>query len=164
MKPIRARKTMSLKLLALLALTAAATLMPAALASQRSQAGDAGMPAELTKAVNAYRQATIRGDATALSNLVASDYILVNSDSSLQARQSYLDDFELPGFRIDRYLVEQSAHEVWGDTALVRELVHLAWTQEGEQHARGLRIAHLWRKRDGHWQIAYTQLTRVPDR
>ena len=155
----------SLKRLALLALTAAAvSLMPVALASQRSQAGDAGKPAELAEAVTAYRQATVRGDVTTLSNLVAHDYMLVNSDSSLQARQSYLDDFKLPGFKIDRYLVKQSAHEVWGDTALVRELVQLAWTQEGEQHRRELRIAHVWTKRDGHWQIAYTQLTRVPDR
>jgi len=150
--------------LALLALTAAVSMMPVALASQGSQTDDPGIPIELAEAVTAYRQATIRGDIAALSNLVAHDYILVNSDSSLQAKQSYLDDFKLPGFKIDRYVVEQPAQEVWGDTALVRGLLHLAWTQDGEHHRRVLRIAHVWTKRDGRWQIAYTQLTRVPDR
>jgi ketosteroid isomerase-like protein len=106
----------------------------------------------------------MRSDIAALSKLVADDYILVNSDSSLQAKQSYLDDFKLPGFKVHRYVVEESAHAVWGDTALVRGLLHLGWTQDGAQHGRVLRIAHVWTRREGHWQIAYTQLTRVPDR
>jgi ketosteroid isomerase-like protein len=106
----------------------------------------------------------MRSDIAALSELVADDYILVNSDSSLQAKPSYLEDFRLPGFKIGRYIMEEPAHAVWGDTALVRGLLHLAWTQDGTKHTRLLRIAHVWNRRNGRWQLAYTQLTRVPDR
>lgn len=163
--PTRGGNAISPMRLALLALVAAIAMMPATTpASQASQAGDAATPAALAEAVSAYRQATMRSDIATLSDLVADDYILVNSDSSLQAKQSYLDDFKLPGFKIDRYFVEQPAQEVWGDTALYRGLLHLAWTQDGAQHSRVLRIAHVWTRRDGQWQIAYTQLTRVPDR
>lgn len=150
--------------LALLVLVAAVPMAPApSLASPASQAGDDGMPAELAQAVGEYRQATLHSDIATLSNLVTDDYILVNSDSSLQAKRSYLDDFKLPGFRIERYVLEQAAYQVWGDIALTRGLLHLAWTQDGKPHDRVLRIAHVWTRRDGHWRIAYTQLTRVPD-
>jgi ketosteroid isomerase-like protein len=163
--PNRCGYAISLLRLGLLALAAAVSMMPAAtFASQASHNGAAIMPPELAEVLSEYRQATMQSDIAALSKLVADDYILVNSDSSLQAKQSYLDDFKLPGFKIDRYVVEESAQTVWGDTALVRELLHLAWTQDGAQHSRVLRIAHVWTRRDGHWQIAYTQLTRVPDR
>ena len=155
----------SLLHLGLLALTATVSMMPATTsASQAPQPGTAGMPPELAEALSEYRQATMRSDIATLSNLVADDYILVNSDSSLQAKQSYLDDFKLSGFKIDRYVMEASAQTVWGDTALVRGLLHLAWTQDGARHSRVLRIAHVWTRHHGHWQIAYTQLTRVPDR
>jgi len=155
----------SLLRVGLLALLATVSMIPAAtFASQTSHTGAAVMPPELAEAVSEYRQATMRSDIATLSNLVADDYILVNSDSSLQAKQSYLDDFKLPGFKIDRYVVAESAQTVWGDTALVRDLLHLGWTQDGAQHSRVLRIAHVWTRHDGHWQIAYTQLTRVPDR
>lgn len=152
---------------ALLGLAAAVSMMPASiLALQASTSATAmpAMPAELAAAVAEYRRATMRSDIATLSALVADDYILVNSDASLQAKPSYLEDFRLPGFTIDRYVVEAPAHAVWGDTALVRGLLHLAWTQDGARHARVLRIAHVWNRRDGHWRLAYTQLTRVPDR
>ena len=149
---------------ALLGLAATVSMMPAAVFASQAPNGSAAMPAELAAAVAEYRRATMRSDIAALSELVADDYILVNSDSSLQAKTSYLQDFRLPGFRVERYAMEEPAHAVWGDTALVRGLLHLAWTQDGTKHARVLRIAHVWNRRDGRWRLAYTQLTRVPDR
>jgi ketosteroid isomerase-like protein len=163
--PTRDKNVTRLMRLALLVLATAVPMMSvASLASQPSQSSDAGTPTELAEAVSAYRQATMRGDIATLSDLVADDYVLINSDSSLQAKPSYLADFKLPGFKVDRYVVEQPVYKVWGDTALVRGLLHLGWTQDGKQNSRVLRIAHVWTWRDGHWQIAYTQLTRVPDR
>lgn len=149
---------------AFLVQAAVVSMTPGAAFASQASTGIAAMPAELAAAVAEYRWATMRGDIAALSSLVADDYILVNSDSSLQAKPSYLADFRLPGFKIERYAMEQPAHAVWGDTALVRGLLHLEWTQDGSQHTRVLRIAHVWRKGDGRWRLAYTQLTRVPDR
>ena len=143
---------------------AMASITPMAAFASQASTGIVPLPAELAANVAEYRQATMRGDIAALSALVADDYILVNSDSSLQAKASYLADFKLPGFKIERYVIEQPAHAVWGDTALMRGLLHLGWTQDGSQHTRLLRIAHVWRKCDGRWRLTYTQLTRVPDR
>ena len=161
--PSKGGNTTSATRRALLGLAAAVSMMPAAVLASQASTG-AAMPAELAAAVAEYRRATMDSDIAVLSALVADDFILVNSDSSLQAKPSYLADFRLPGFKIDRYVMEQPAHAVWGDTALVRGLLHLAWTQGGTKHARVLRIAHVWNRRDGRWRLAYTQLTRVPDR
>jgi ketosteroid isomerase-like protein len=51
---------------------------------------------------------------------------------------------------------------VWAGAGVVAGLVHLRWTQDGKRHARLLRIAHVWAKRDGRWLLVYTQVTRVP--
>jgi ketosteroid isomerase-like protein len=117
---------------------------------------------DLDDAVRAYDQATVHNDVTSLAQLVSDDYVLVNSDSTLQDKRSYLEDFKVPGFKLDPYVLEQPLRRVWGNTALVAGLVNLSWTLKGEHHTRLLRIAHVWTKLDGRWRLAYTQLTRVP--
>lgn len=117
---------------------------------------------DLDDAVRAYDQATVHNDVVALAQLVSDDYMLVNSDSTLQDKSSYLADFKVPGFKLDPYALAQPVRKIWGDTALVAGLVHLSWTLKGERQTRLLRIAHVWTKLEGRWRLAYTQLTRVP--
>jgi ketosteroid isomerase-like protein len=117
---------------------------------------------DLDDAVRAYDKATVHNDVATLAQLVSDDYVLVNSDSSLQDKQSYLEDFEVPEFKLDPYVLEKPVRRTWGTTALVAGVVQLSWTLKGEHHARLLRIAHVWTKLEGRWRLAYTQLTRVP--
>jgi len=117
---------------------------------------------DLDDSVRAYDEATVHNDVTALAQLVSDDYTLVNSDSTLQDKSSYLEDFKVPGFKLDPYVLQEPVRRVWGDTALVAGLVRLSWTLKGEHQARLLRIAHVWTKLEGRWRLAYTQLTRVP--
>ncbi|MGH8195848.1 MAG: nuclear transport factor 2 family protein [Woeseiaceae bacterium] len=142
----------------------APTLAAAGMASAAESApmGTGELPPDLAKAVNDYHQATIRNDTAALGDLVAEDYLLVNSDATVQNKQQYLADFNLPGFRIDPYVMEQPVTKVWGNTALTGGLLHLSWTQDGRHQRRLLRIAHVWARYDGRWRMTYTQLTRVP--
>ena len=119
---------------------------------------------DLDDAVRAYDQATVRNDVAALAQLVCDDYLLVNSDSTLQDKQSYLEDFKVPGFKLDPYVLQQPLRRLWGNSALVAGLVQLSWTLQGEHQTRLLRIAHLWTKIEGRWRLAYTQLTRVPEK
>ena len=133
--------------------------MPAFASRQASAAAS-----DLDDAVRAYDQATVHNDVAALAQLVCDDYLLVNSDSSLQDKQSYLEDFKVPGFKLDPYVLQQSLRRLWGNSALVAGLVQLSWTLQGEHQTRLLRIAHLWTKIEGRWRLAYTQLTRVPEK
>ena len=127
-----------------------------------AQNGSSATQADLARAWDAYNQASIRSDVATLATLVTDDYMLVNSDTSVQDKRSYLADFAVPGFRLDPYVIEQPFRKMWGDTALTGGLFNLSWTQEGRHQSRRLRIAHVWTREGGRWRIAYTQLTRVP--
>ncbi len=130
-----------------------------ALGTESVRGGD--LPADLAAAVQEYDRATIHSDIPALERLIADDYVLVNSDASVENRRQYLADFNLPGFKIDPYVREQPMEKVWGDAAVVGGVVHLSWTQDGKHHARVLRLACVWVRRGGKWQMTYTQVTRV---
>jgi hypothetical protein len=80
----------------------------------------------------------------ALDRLVTDDYVLVNSDASVQNKRQFLDDFNRPGFKIDPYVMEQPVARVWGDAAVVAGLVRLGWTQDGKHRTRRLRIVYVW--------------------
>jgi ketosteroid isomerase-like protein len=123
----------------------------------------AELPADLVRAVAAYDRATTNNDTGALADLMTEDYLLVNSDSSLENKAQYLADFHLPGFRIEPYVMKEPLARIDGDTALTGGLLPLTWTQDGARHHRLLRIAHLWIRSGNRWRVAYTQLTRVPE-
>jgi ketosteroid isomerase-like protein len=121
------------------------------------------LPADLAQAWQDYDRATVDKDVARLAALVTDDYMLVNSDSSVQGKTSYLADFALPGFKLDPYQIEQPLQKAWGDAALTGGVFTLSWTQAGRHQIRRLRVAHVWSRKDGRWRIAYTQLTRVPE-
>lgn len=134
-----------------------------ALSSPAISAPPTLLPHDLAAALDDYNRATMHNDVAMLSTLVTDDYVLVNSDSSVQDKASYLADFRVPGFRIDPYEIEQPVYRVTGDAALTAWVMRLGWTQDGKHQSRKLRIAHFWTRRAGQWRIEYTQLTRVPD-
>lgn len=141
----------------------AAMLSPAAAAQPTPVQATPVLPAELARALDAYDQATARSDTRTLAGLVTDDYVLVNSDASVQGKASYLADFAVPGFKVEPYEVEHPLYRVTPDAALTAGAMQLAWTQDGRRQTRRLRIAHVWVNQAGHWRIAYTQLTRIPD-
>ena len=104
----------------------------------------AELPPDLAKAVRDYDQAQFHNDIATLEHLVADDYMLVNSNATVENKQQFLADFNLPGFRIDPYVLEQPVAKVWGDAAVVGGLVHLSWTQDGKHQARLLRVVYVW--------------------
>ena len=120
------------------------------------------LPPDLAKAVQDYDQAQFNNDIPALKRLVSDDYVLVNSDATVENKQKVLADHSLPGFRIDPYVVQQPVEKVWGNAAVIGGLAHLGWTQDGKHQTRLVRIANVWAKRNGLWQTTYTQVTRVP--
>jgi len=145
--------------LAMAVIAATLSRAPAAPAAPRLQP----LPADLTRALDAYNQATVRNDTKTLAILMTEGYVLVNSDGSVQRKASYLADFAAPGFKVDPYEIEPLVYEVRDRAALTAWAFNLGWTQEGHHHTRRLRIAHFWINQDGRWRIAYTQLTRIPE-
>ena len=109
-----------------------------------------------------YDRANIASDIPALERLFADDYMLVNSDASVENKQQAIADFRVPGFRIDPYVMTQPTEIAWDNGAVISGVVQLSWTQDGKHQQRLIRVAHVWAKRRGVWQMTYTQVTRVP--
>jgi len=143
-------------------IAAVLALAPAAFASAATPARQT-LPADLARALDAYNQATAHNDTKTLAALVTDDYVLVNSDASVQGKASYLADFAAPGFKLDPYAVEPLTYQARRDAALTAWTFRLSWTQDGRHQTRRLRIAHFWVNQAGRWRIAYTQLTRIPE-
>jgi ketosteroid isomerase-like protein len=139
-----------------------ALLVLAATGAVISSARAAELPDDLAQALNAYERATLSGDIPALAELVAEDYVLVNSDTTVQDKPSFLSDFAVPGFMVNTYAIEQPFQRIWDNAALTGGLLHLGWTLGGERHSRDLRVAHFWDRSGGRWRLVYSQLTRVP--
>lgn len=123
----------------------------------------AELPADLTKAIQDYQQAQVQNNVVTLDHLVTDDFVLVNSDSSVQNKKSFLDDFKKPGFKLEPYVLQEKVEKFWSDAAVVGGVMVLKWTQDGKQQSRRLRIVYVWMKKHGRWQTTYAQLTRVPD-
>jgi len=122
----------------------------------------ADLPPDLATAAKDYDRANIAGDIPALERLFADDYVLVNSDASVENKQQAIADFRVPGFRIDPYVMTQPVELAWDNGAVISGVVQLSWTQDGKHQQRLIRVAHVWAKRRGAWQMTYTQVTRVP--
>lgn len=119
------------------------------------------LPRDLTAAVRSYDAAQSRNDTATLGKLVRDDFVLVNSNGTVENKPQFLADFHLPGFRIAPYVWREPVRKFWGDGAVVGGLIHLHWTQDGKSQMRTLRIAYVWMKRGGRWQAIYAQVTRV---
>jgi ketosteroid isomerase-like protein len=121
----------------------------------------AALPQDLTQAANAYDRAQFSNDIPSLGSLVTDDFVLVNSDGSVENKQQFLADFNLPGFKIDPYRIERPIRKIWSSGAVIAGLVRLHWTQDGKSQIRDLRVAYVWQKSGGHWRVIYAQVTRV---
>jgi len=140
----------------------ATNLLVALLAAGAVPGIAADLPPDLAKAARDYDRANVAGDIATLERLFADDYVLVNSDASVEYKQQAIADFRMPGFKIEPYVTTQPVERVWSDGAVVGGIVDLGWTQEGKHHRRLIRVAHVWAKRHGDWKMTYTQVTRVP--
>jgi ketosteroid isomerase-like protein len=122
----------------------------------------APLPPDLANAAKNYDRANIASDIPTLERLFADDYVLVNSDASVENKQQAIADFRMPGFRIDPYVMTERLETAWDNGAVISGVVQLSWTQDGKHQQRLIRVAHVWAKRGGAWQMTYTQVTRVP--
>lgn len=127
-----------------------------------ANAGDphAVLPPDLRRAVADYDRAQAQGDVAALRRLLADDYVLQNSAGKVDRKADFLRDAATTTF--DPFTVEDETLRLWRDGALLAGVATLHGRSGGKEFTVRLRFADIWRKRDGRWQVAFTQATRVP--
>lgn len=125
-----------------------------------AQAGS--LPPDLAKAAADFDQAQMHGDKAALERLLADDYRLVNSHGAIEDKAQFIADLTAPDYHLDPYTVKDPIERVWNDGAVLAGLVLLKGRSGGKDFQVLLRFADIWAKRDGHWQVMFTEVTAMP--
>ncbi len=122
----------------------------------------AGAPPALEGAAAQYEEAQIVGDAAALQELIADDYVLVGSDGARQTKAELIAFWTADGFDPEPVTVTDPVEHVWTNGAALGGTVTLSWRQDGAPVSVTIRYIDIWALRDGEWRVVYGQSTRVP--
>jgi len=122
----------------------------------------AQLPADLAVAVAAYDKAQVDGNRAELERLLADDYLLINSSGKTETKSDLIADYTAPGFDLEPFTVEQPVEKVWRDGAVMGGIATLRGSDQGKRYEMRLRFADIWAKRNGRWQVIFTQVARAP--
>jgi len=120
------------------------------------------LPPDLARAAEEYDRAQIHNDGPALQRLLADDYTLVNGGVEIFTKAEFIRDSTAQGFSLEPYVVEQAINKVWSDGAVLSGEVTLRGTDGGKNFTSHMRFADIWAKRNGKWQVIFTEVTRFP--
>lgn len=130
-------------------------------ASGTNNDAHAELPAELRQAAADFDRAQLHSDTVELQRLLADDYVLYNSAGNTETKAEFIRDYA--GMKLQPFTIEDETIRLFGDAAVLAGVATLSGTDiaSGEAFSLRLRFADVWRKRDGRWQVAFTQATRA---
>ena len=120
------------------------------------------IPADLAARGHAYDEAQIKGDKVALEDLLADDYVLVNSRGQRQSKADLIRDYTKPGFRLEPFTIDEPVELAWSDGAVMGGVATLRGVDDGQAFEVRLRFSDIWAKRQGRWRVIYTHASRDP--
>lgn len=121
-----------------------------------------GLPDDLAAAATAYDLAQFHADRAELERLLADDYTLAGSNGRNQTKAEFIDDSTAPGSKTSDLAITQQVRKVWSDGAVLGGMFDARGTDRGKPFAMKGRFVDVWAKRDGRWQVIFTQAHRVP--
>lgn len=142
-------------------------LMFVALMAAQARAGQEvgdyrGLPGDLAVAATAYDLAQYRADRSELERLLADDYTLANSSGKNQTKTQFIDDLVAPGSKTTYLAITQQVRKAWPDGAVLGGVADAKGLDRGTPFAMRIRFVDVWAKRDGRWQVIFTQANKVP--
>ena len=120
------------------------------------------VPPELAAAVAAYDRAQIDSNRAELERWLAYDYLLMNSGGATETKAQLIADYTAPGFDLEPFTIEQPVEKVWKDGAVMGGIATIRGTDGGKRYEMRLRFADIWAKRNGRWQVIYSQVAKAP--
>ncbi|WP_294391813.1 nuclear transport factor 2 family protein [uncultured Sphingomonas sp.] len=119
--------------------------------------------AEVRAAADAFVHAQEQGDGTALDRLLARDFLFVRSSGRVGDRRDYIDGFTAPGMKLEPLVVtDRLFQRLSADVVIVGGEARLRGTENGRPLAQHYRYSDTLVRRDGRWQVAYSQITPLP--
>ncbi|WP_201314599.1 nuclear transport factor 2 family protein [Dyella sp. EPa41] len=121
-----------------------------------------GLPEGLAAAATAYDLAQYKADRAELERLLADDYTLAGSNGKSQTKAEFIADVVAPGSKTTYLAITSQVSKVWPDGAVLGGMADVKGWDRGKPFTARIRFADVWAKRDGRWQVIFTQANTAP--
>ena len=121
-----------------------------------------GLPDGLAAAATAYDLAQYKADGPELERLLADDYILAGSSGKQQTKAEFIADIVAPGSKTTYLALTIQVRKAWSDGAVPGGMADAKGLDRGKPFAARIRFVDVWAKRDGRWQVIFTQANTAP--
>lgn len=81
----------------------------------------------------------------------------VNSQGQTETKADFIRDYTAKGFGFAPFTIEKPIEKIWAAGAVLGGVVDTHGAGDGKPYAVRLRFADIWAKRNGRWQVIYTQ-------
>jgi hypothetical protein len=126
------------------------------------EVGDySGLPKDLADAATAYDVAQFKADKAELERLLADDYTLAGTSGKNRTKADLIAEQTAPGnktFSVDIY---DQVKKVWPNGAVLGGMVEAKGSNQGKAYTFKGRFVDVWAKRNGRWQVIFTQIHNV---
>ena len=131
------------------------------LAAQGKASGST--PEDSVRAVELTRaQALLRADTTALSRMVADEFIEISRLGQLRTKADNLRDIASGELRLTSVKYDSLTVRIYGDVAVLRGIADNAGTFRGIPFSGKIRYTRIFVRRDSRWQAVAMQQTALP--
>jgi Domain of unknown function (DUF4440) len=125
-----------------------------------SEIGDyRGLPADLATAATAYDWAQVKSNRSELGRLLADDYVLIDATGKRDTKSEDIADAISLERKTTFSNLSDQVRTVWTDGAVLGGVVEAKGTYRGKSFAMKARFIDVWAKRNGRWQVVFTQMT-----
>lgn len=137
-------------------------LLIAVQAQAGQEVGDyRGLPLDLAAAATAYDLAQLKADRPELERLLADDYTLAGPNGKNETKAESIADAVAPGRRTTYVAITRQVRKAWPNGAALGGMVDVKGLDRGRAFVMRARFVDVWAKRNGRWQVIFTQMNDV---
>ena len=111
----------------------------------------------------ALRAAITKSDTKAYGRLVADDYVFTNQDAVVRTKAQVMSAYDSGSLKYESVKFDEIKVHAYGDAAVLTGRSTLKGQDNGKDIGGQFRYTRVYVKRQGRWQLAATQLTRIPE-
>jgi ketosteroid isomerase-like protein len=132
------------------------------LASAQSN-GAPGDTKELLQIDNDLLNAYVHWDLSVRDRYVADDFVGVDGSGNVYSKQQDMQELKEGTFAMQAFMTEGVQARIFGDSAIVTGRNTATSVYKGKEHTGTIRYVDTFLRRDGRWQMVYSQDTNVAD-
>lgn len=126
------------------------------------EVGDySGLPKDLAEAATAYDVAQFKADRAELERLLADDYTLAGTSGKNRTKADLIAEQTAPENKTLSVDIYDQVKKVWPNGAVLAGMVEAKGTNKGKAYTFKGRFVDVWAKRNGRWQVIFTQIHNV---